>query len=201
MDKFSTYFGRKLCFLIFSTIEQLSVITLQSINTTVYDCYYSVDLCIRALERNRTDKNFYSFFILFEKRQPTNVILPSYQEGGSSLEELMVVLFNMCSLLQKIFTEGNTLRLLILSRDSSKGVPSKKISFLLGQANYIHSLASATSSKYVPAAGNFTKRKHEIYITKMNIPVIFNIFTKLSDHENLKIYSTLPCFPNWCHAS
>ena len=61
MDKFSTYFGLKLCFLIFSMIEELSV-TLQSINTTVNDCYYSVDLCIRALERTRTDENFRSFF-------------------------------------------------------------------------------------------------------------------------------------------
>ena len=61
MDKLSTYFGLKLCFLIFSMIEQLSI-TLQSINTTVNDCFYSVDLCIRALERNPTDENFHSFF-------------------------------------------------------------------------------------------------------------------------------------------
>ena len=51
MDKFSTYFGLKLSILIFSMIEQLSV-TLQGIDTTVNDCYYSVDVCIKALERN-----------------------------------------------------------------------------------------------------------------------------------------------------
>ena len=32
-------------------IEQLSV-TLQGIDTTVNNCYYSVDVCIKGLERN-----------------------------------------------------------------------------------------------------------------------------------------------------
>ena len=79
--------------------------------------------------------------------------------------------------------------------------PIFKSVFRLGQANYIHSLASATSSKYMRAGGNFTKRDHEIFITKINILVIFNVFTKFSDHESLKIYDTLPCFPIWYHAS
>ena len=76
-------------------------------------------------------KIFIPSFILFEKRQPINVILPSYREGGSSLEELMVVLLNMCSLLQKISRERNTLRLLIVTRESSKGASAKKIFFSL----------------------------------------------------------------------
>ena len=54
----------------------------------------------------------------------------------------------------------------------------------LGQANYIHSLASVTSSKYMRAGGNFTKRDHEIFIAKINILVIYNVFTKFSGHEN-----------------
>ena len=130
MDKFSTYFQLRLCFLIFSMIEQLSV-TLQSINTTVNNCYYSVDFCIRALERNRTDESFNSSLILFENRQPINVIPPFYQEGGSCLEESMMVLLSMCLLLLKISTERNILRLLIVSRENSKGVSTKKVSFSL----------------------------------------------------------------------
>ena len=92
MDKFSTYFGLMLCFLIFSMIKQLSL-TLQTNNTTVNDCYYSVDLCIRALERNRTDENFHSFFhsvreeaankcdppVLLRRRQ-----FPGRIDGGTS---------------------------------------------------------------------------------------------------------------------
>ena len=58
---FSTYFGLKLSILIFSITEQLSV-TLQGINTTVNDSYYAVEVCIKALERNRTDEYFQSFF-------------------------------------------------------------------------------------------------------------------------------------------
>ena len=61
MDKFSTYFGLKLSILIFSMIEQLSI-TLQGVDTTVNDCYYSVEVCIKGLERNRTDGYFKSFF-------------------------------------------------------------------------------------------------------------------------------------------
>ena len=61
MDRFSTYFGLKLSILIFSITEQLSV-TLQGINTTVNDSYYAVEVCIKALERNRTDEYFQSFF-------------------------------------------------------------------------------------------------------------------------------------------
>ena len=61
MDKFSTYFGLKLCILIFGMIEQLSV-TLQSINTTANDGFFAVEVRIKALQRIRTDQKFLSFF-------------------------------------------------------------------------------------------------------------------------------------------
>ena len=51
------------------------------------------------------------------------------------------------------------------------------------------------------AGGNFTKRDHEMFTTEINILVISNVFTKFWDNENLKIYSTLPHFPIWYHAS
>ena len=61
MDKFSTYFGLKLSILIFSMIEQLSI-NLQAKETNVDDCFLAVDLCIKSLERLRTDVKFKSFY-------------------------------------------------------------------------------------------------------------------------------------------
>ena len=61
MDKFSTYFGLELSVFIFNLTEQLSV-TLQADKTNVDDCFMAVDLCIRSLERNRTDLKFKSFY-------------------------------------------------------------------------------------------------------------------------------------------
>ena len=61
MDKFSTYFGLKLSVFIFSIIEQLST-TLQGRNTNVGDCFMAVNLCIKTLERHRTDSTFHSFY-------------------------------------------------------------------------------------------------------------------------------------------
>ena len=51
------------------------------------------------------------------------------------------------------------------------------------------------------AGGNFTKSDNEIFITKINIVVILNVSTEFSDHENLKLYGTLPRFPIWYQAS
>ena len=51
------------------------------------------------------------------------------------------------------------------------------------------------------AGGYFTKRDQEIFITKINIVVIFNVFTKFLDHENFKLYGTLLRFPIWYHAA
>lgn len=61
MDRFSTYFGLKLSIFIFSIIENLSV-TLQGVNTTVNDCYYSVEVCVKAFQRSHTDDKFQCFF-------------------------------------------------------------------------------------------------------------------------------------------
>ena len=61
MDRFLTFFVVKLSILIFSIFEQL-LVSLQGINTTVNDCYSAVEVCIRALERNRTDEKFQAFF-------------------------------------------------------------------------------------------------------------------------------------------
>ena len=61
MERFSTYFGLKLSILIFGITEQLSV-ALQGVNTTVNDSYHAVDVCIKALEKNRADEAFHSFF-------------------------------------------------------------------------------------------------------------------------------------------
>ena len=47
--------------MIFSITEHLSI-TLQGVHTTVHDCYSSVEVCVRTLERNHTDEKFQSFF-------------------------------------------------------------------------------------------------------------------------------------------
>ena len=82
----------------------------------------------------------------------------------------------------------------VVGHSEGNSLPSIDIS-CLGQATYVYSVALATSSKYMREGGNFTKLDHEIFITKMNILVSFNIFMKFSDNENLKIYGTLPRFP------
>ena len=50
-----TYFGLKLSILIFS-------MTLQSINTPANDGFFAVEVCIKALQRIRTDELFLKFF-------------------------------------------------------------------------------------------------------------------------------------------
>ena len=51
------------------------------------------------------------------------------------------------------------------------------------------------------AGGNFTKGDEEIFSTKINFRLIFNVFTKFLDYENWKLYGTFPRFPIWYHAS
>lgn len=63
MEKFNTYFGLELSFLVFSITEQLSV-TLQCIDTNAYDCFVSVNVTINGL---RTDEKFKSFYDLVKK--------------------------------------------------------------------------------------------------------------------------------------
>lgn len=59
-DKFSTYFGLELSVLIFSMNEQLLLFR-QRGKKNVEDGFMAVDLCIRSLERIRTDLNFKCF--------------------------------------------------------------------------------------------------------------------------------------------
>jgi len=61
MDRFSTYFGLKFSILWFSITEQMSK-HLQSKDTIVEDGYHIVAMCIKALERMRTDQSFKEFF-------------------------------------------------------------------------------------------------------------------------------------------
>ena len=79
-----TYFGLKLSILIFS-------MTLQSINTLANDGFFAVEVCIKALQRIRTDELFLKFLKWFATKQPISVILRFYPERDKSLEELMMV--------------------------------------------------------------------------------------------------------------
>ena len=55
------YFGMELSVLIFCITEQLSI-SLQAEEICVDDCYMAVDLCIKSLERIRTDVKFKDFY-------------------------------------------------------------------------------------------------------------------------------------------
>ena len=72
---------------------------------------------------------------------------------------------------------------------------------LLGQANDIHSLASARSSKYMRAGGNFTMGDQEILSRKLTFAWFSTFARNFLYHEKLKLYGTFPCFPIRYHAS
>ena len=55
LEKFSTFFGIKLSYLIFSGIKQLSL-TLQGKDTTVQEAADAAELALRYLKRQREDK-------------------------------------------------------------------------------------------------------------------------------------------------
>ena len=61
MDKFSTYFGLKLSYRIFSATEQLSI-TLQGVNTTIQEAVQASKLALSFLQRLRSDDAFESFY-------------------------------------------------------------------------------------------------------------------------------------------
>ena len=61
MDCFSTYFGLKFSVLLFGITEQMSI-HLQYKDTIVEDGYHIVAMCIKAIERLRTDRNFKEIF-------------------------------------------------------------------------------------------------------------------------------------------
>ena len=129
MDRFSTYFGLKLSILIFSITEQLSV-TLQGINTTVNDSYYAVEVCIKALERNRTDEYFQSFFEKVKSEAANKCDPQFYQEDGKSQKELMMEPPHMYFLMLKIYTERSIFRRLTVSRENLRGAFTRTTSFL-----------------------------------------------------------------------
>ena len=53
-------------------------------------------------------------------------------------------------------------------------------------------ISPRATSRTVGGVTRITKknRDHEILITKINIRVIFNVFTKFLDHENLELYGS-----------
>jgi len=61
MEKFSTYFGIKVSYLVFSAIEQLSI-TLQGKDTTIQEAVMAANLAAQFIRRQRNDSAFDSFY-------------------------------------------------------------------------------------------------------------------------------------------
>lgn len=61
MEKFSTYFGMKLSYLVFSGIEQLSL-SLQGKDTTIQEATQAAELAVHFLQRQRSDEAFNTFY-------------------------------------------------------------------------------------------------------------------------------------------
>ena len=61
MDKFSTYFGLELSYLVFSATEQLSI-TLQGTDTSLQQAVQAAKLAIAYMERQRSDAAYDSFY-------------------------------------------------------------------------------------------------------------------------------------------
>ena len=61
MEKFSTYYGLKLSFLVFSATEQLSK-ALQSSSITAHEAYMAVAVVKRFLQRQRIESSFDYFY-------------------------------------------------------------------------------------------------------------------------------------------
>ena len=97
MDKFSTYFGLTLSFLIFSATEQLSV-TLQGQNTTIQEAAASVNLTIKSLEHQRKDElfdHFYSKPLEESKDLTSDPVVPQYKWQPRFLDEGPVRLIDL----------------------------------------------------------------------------------------------------------
>ena len=101
-------------------IEQF-LVTSQGFDTTINDCYYSVEVCIKGLLRNCTDKYFKSFFV--QREDASKCDPQSYQEKG---DYLMMVLLSMSLMQLRICTEKNILRLLTVLRENLKAVSTKR---------------------------------------------------------------------------
>lgn len=61
LEKFNTFLGLKLCYLVFSTSEQLSI-TLQGKDTTIQDAKGAAKLPMAFLERQRTESAYDEFY-------------------------------------------------------------------------------------------------------------------------------------------
>ena len=88
MEKFSTFFGIKLSFLVFSGIEQLSI-SIQGKDTTVQHATQAAEVAIRYLERQRTDEAFTSFYsqVVSQAKDLTNPpTLPRYRNPPRNLD-------------------------------------------------------------------------------------------------------------------
>jgi len=88
MDKFSTYFGLKLSYRIFSATEQLSI-TLQGVNTTIQEAVQASKLALSFLQRQRSDDAFESFYsqVLAECKDFTSEpVLPRHRRAPRRLD-------------------------------------------------------------------------------------------------------------------
>lgn len=101
LERFDTYFGRKLSFLVFSATEQASK-ALQYKNTTVAEALSAAKMAQNFLTRQRSDASFESFYSLTieDASQITNEpVLPRYKrppkqvDSGSSPHRFANVLF------------------------------------------------------------------------------------------------------------
>ena len=108
MEKFATFFGLKLGFLIFSGTEQLSI-SLQGKDTTVQESVNAAELAVRYLERLRQDNSFEEFYSQTLEASKDLTCPPTLDDHQES--QVMLVLTVMSSILHKLTTEGNTLRL------------------------------------------------------------------------------------------
>ena len=96
MDRFKTYFGLRLSFLIFSATEQLST-TLQGVNTCLQEAVTASRLAISFLKRQRSDKAFDSLYgsVLLESGDLTDEpVLPRQRRPpkGSMMVHLLILL-------------------------------------------------------------------------------------------------------------
>ena len=89
MDKFSTFFGLKVSYLIFSATEQLSL-TLQGRSTTIQEAVDSANLAIQFLQSQRNEDvfdRFYSRTVEDSKELTSELTLPRYRRAPKRFDE------------------------------------------------------------------------------------------------------------------
>lgn len=109
MEKFSTLFGLKLCYMVFSSTEQLSR-TLQGKDTTIQEAKGAALLAESHLKRQRTDDVFNTFHEAIEKEAQDlteEPVLPRRRKvpRRTSEEEKVIIMIH-----RKITLDSNTLR-------------------------------------------------------------------------------------------